>query len=208
MPYYANGGVWGFLVYFVLGFSSSLSKSAICSPFLRCTLTLTFLKSVSSRVRFHIREMPRPCSRAFFAKSSHNLLLLLPPAPHTRRRRFPFLILFLLQPPPVPTLNPALPGRQWMANLIWDSSHPGRLPPRGFFRQTKSLLVPAPLPRAARSRKRQAWKEGVAGWEGGWGITVRRLAVGNPGSGMGRVGIVRVALGVQMVEEDVHFVRR
>lgn len=34
------------------------------------------------------------------------------------------------------------------------------------------------------------------------------LAVGDPGPGMGRVGVVRVALGVQVVEEDVHFIRR
>lgn len=34
------------------------------------------------------------------------------------------------------------------------------------------------------------------------------LTVGDPGPGMGRVGIVRVALGIQVVEEDVDFVRR
>lgn len=34
------------------------------------------------------------------------------------------------------------------------------------------------------------------------------LAVGDSGPGMGRIGVVGIALGVQVVEEDIDFIRR
>lgn len=53
-------------------------------------------------------------------------------------------------------------------------------------------------------RNGQSWGRGRGA---GCSFTVC-LAVRDPGPGMGRVGVVRVALGIQVVEEDVDFVRR
>lgn len=73
------------------------------------------------------------------------------------------------------------------------------------------LSPPAPTHRSGRRhvspparRNGQSWGRGRGS---GCSFTVC-LTVGDPGPGMGRVGIVRVALGIQVVEEDVDFVRR
>lgn len=61
----------------------------------------------------------------------------------------------------------------------------------------------------ARGAQAEEGGEGAGGAEeGGEGSFTVCLAVGDPGPGMGGIGVVRVALGVQVVEEDVDFVRR
>ncbi|KAM6197341.1 uncharacterized protein WM294_007828 [Sarcoramphus papa] len=61
----------------------------------------------------------------------------------------------------------------------------------------------------ARGAQAEAGGEGAGGAKEGSGcrFTVC-LAVGDPGPGVGGIGVVGVALGVQVVEEDVDFIRR